>query len=1135
MKTQHILNRIKRRYFALSLLLFAGLAVHAQTNVNGSMTGTISSGEYYSSGSIHITNAHINPGAGQRVHIYTVGDCLPLNNLALSTTQNYVSTVVPRIPGYVPGNTGYSTCDVMQTVQYIDGLGRPLQTVQVKGNPNATRDVVQPVAYDQFGREATKYLPYTTASNDGSYKADALTTGQNSFYNAPPSGVPTITIPSATTVFEASPLNRTLEQGAPGNDWQPAGTPNTTASAGHTVKVSYGSNATGEVVLWVVNSNGNGATGTGPYDPSQLYKTTTTDENGNQSIEFKDKENHVVCKKVQSGTNTFQSTCYVYDDLNNLRYVIPQMPGAYPTSFAETDGVFQNYIYGYHYDERNRLVQKKIPGKDWEYMVYNQLDQLVLTQDGTHRANKQWILTKYDALGRVILTGLFKDTATPALTQAQLQTNIYAAAQYETYTGTGLGYTLNSYPALSWVFTLNFYDNYNYPNNPYNTTVSNTLTQPTGLLTASKTAVLLPDGTFGPMLWTVHFYDSKGRQAQTYQQHYLNGGTSNSDYDETAFSYNFNDQVTQTTRHHYTQANTSSPALTVGTAYTYDHMGRKTQTNEQLNGGANVLLSQEDYNEVGQLMTKHLGNNAQQVAYTYNERGWLTGSSAPLFAMQLNYNTGTAPQWNGNISSQYWGTPNNLGKHYDYTYDPLNRLTAGTSSEGYTENNIGYDPLGNITSLNRSGQGNYVLGYNYNGNQLTSVTNNGSSFRTYGYDANGNATSDGQGNTITYNMLNLPANIATKNLSYTYDVTGRKLRKVSGTNTTNYIDGIQYDNNTITFVQTEEGRAINSGGTYAYEYTLSDHLGNTRLNFDQNGTNKQVEDYYPFGLEISRGIVSSPKNEYLYNKKELQEELTQYDYGARFYDPVIGRWTSVDPLAEMGRRISPYVYGKNNSIRFIDPDGMLDVDIQGPAQQKAVQELQKSVQGQLTLSTDAKGNVSYTKSAPDLLIGADAKQLMAAIDDHSVTVNVDATNNKTTSSNSLFIGGAFSGNTVTAASSPGGTATVSTKQEINPTVLGAADAPYGKAGANTLHEVTESYQGAKLSQATGVSSGDSKSPGTVYPAAHAAATPQAGPIYEKAYDKQGNIVGPPTYPGAVRAEYSVQPANKPPVVIMTIP
>jgi RHS repeat-associated protein len=117
----------------------------------------------------------------------------------------------------------------------------------------------------------------------------------------------------------------------------------------------------------------------------------------------------------------------------------------------------------------------------------------------------------------------------------------------------------------------------------------------------------------------------------------------------------------------------------------------------------------------------------------------------------------------------------------------------------------------------------------------------------------------------------------------------------------------------------------NGATAYNYEYSLTDHLGNSRVNFDTGtGIARQVQtdDYYPFGKEISSGTVPSPRNEYLYNKKELQENLGLYDYGARFYDPVIARWTSVDPLAEKGRRWSPYSYGFDDPIRFVDPDGM---------------------------------------------------------------------------------------------------------------------------------------------------------------------------------------------------------------------
>ena len=129
----------------------------------------------------------------------------------------------------------------------------------------------------------------------------------------------------------------------------------------------------------------------------------------------------------------------------------------------------------------------------------------------------------------------------------------------------------------------------------------------------------------------------------------------------------------------------------------------------------------------------------------------------------------------------------------------------------------------------------------------------------------------------------------------------------------------------------DEGRIIYppSGSPYSVEVYLKDHLGNIRVAFDNaTGKAKQVNAYYPFGMQIATLSSNSPTttkpNEYLYNGKMFQDELglNWYDYGARMYDPVVGRWWSVDPLAEVSRRWSPYVYCYNNPIRFIDPDGM---------------------------------------------------------------------------------------------------------------------------------------------------------------------------------------------------------------------
>jgi len=926
MKKHQINKGLKQLLFSLLALLLT-LTAQAQTHVTGPLTGTNMLGEYYAYSNSSIV---LNPGfssvptSGQSFHAYIVSaDCQPLG-LSPSFAQNFVLTLTPRTAFTAgPNYSTASTCDLMGNIQYLDGLGRPVQTIQVKGSPNAN-DLVQPQAYDVFGRESTKYQPYASPGIDGSFKTSALTE-QGAFYSAGGGGIMPTAYPFAITNFELSNEGRPTAQGAPGTDWQT-----------HTVTMAYEANGASDIRLWTVSGGGASSSGYYAYGSSTgtLTASVVTDENGHATISYKDSEGHVVCKKVQSGSSTYLATNYIYDDMGNLAYVIPPIPSGttYPTSFSESDVVFTNFIYGYHYDGRHRVIEKKIPGKGWESMVYNDLDKVVATQDA-NQAGSTWTFTKYDPLGRVIQSGTWSGSSNRASLQSTVTSNTNL---WETPASGGNGYTNNAWPTSgATTLTLNYYDNYStsyIPGFPSGYSApSGASTATTGLLTATKTAVL---NNPGDMLWTVHYYDDMGRNIKTYAQHYLggSGSLSTGNYDAVSNTYDFTNEVTATTRQHYVAG---SLAVTIANTYAYDHVGRKTQTWEQINTGTNVLLSQTDYNEIGQAKTKHLHSTnsgssfLQDENYTYNERGWLKTASAPLFAMQLNYNDGTTPQYNGNIANQYWGTPGSLSKSYTYSYDYLNRLTAGTASTGNSESGITYDELGNITALNRGGSGMGSLSYSYSGNQLTAVS--GYTSRSYGYDANGNATSDGQGNSITYNMLNLPQSIPGKSLTYTYDAAGQKLRKVSGSNTTDYVNGIQYDNGSITFIQTEEGRVLNVSGTPNYEYTLADHLGNSRVNFDSShggSTATQVNDYYPFGLTI-QPTTTSPANYYLYNKKELQPELTQYDYGARFYDPVIGRWTSVDPLAEISRRWSTYNYVMNNPIRLIDPDGMSSTDIYG--------------------------------------------------------------------------------------------------------------------------------------------------------------------------------------------------------------
>ena len=259
----------------------------------------------------------------------------------------------------------------------------------------------------------------------------------------------------------------------------------------------------------------------------------------------------------------------------------------------------------------------------------------------------------------------------------------------------------------------------------------------------------------------------------------------------------------------------------------------------------------------------------------------------------------------------------------------------------------------------------------------------------YDYDDNGNMKSDANKGitSIVYNHLNLPTEInfgTTGRITYLYDATGKKLRKRVHVNngttdvTTSYLDGFQYKNDIIQFFPTAEGYAnrLNSvydSGNYfqvpkgepdlfSYVYNYTDHIGNIRLSYTkEKGTNvlKIVEEnhYYPFGLKhnnynsskmlyAKEGQMEKQKPlppymamsyNYKYNGKEYQDELglNMYDYGARNYDPAIGRWMNIDPLANKYYDLSPYNYVANNPILFIDPDGK-EIIVANKNDQKAI-------------------------------------------------------------------------------------------------------------------------------------------------------------------------------------------------------
>ena len=448
-----------------------------------------------------------------------------------------------------------------------------------------------------------------------------------------------------------------------------------------------------------------------------------------------------------------------------------------------------------------------------------------------------------------------------------------------------------------------------------------------------------------------YYYDVKGRVTKVVQNNLLGG------YDVTNTVYAFTGQPATVTHSH--TASGKSTRTEVYT-YSYDHADRVSKVEHTL-GGTKITLADYTYDSFGRLSTKSLhGSAANKLTYAYNLRSWLTGITSTRFTQNLYYNTGVGTaRYNGNISSMTWKSGNeSTVRGYKFTYDGLDRMlnatygeTAGisTNANRFSENVTGYDKNGNIKGLQRYGQLSSTaygmidnLTLTLNGNQLNRVDdavtasayNGGFEFKNganaadeYSYDANGNLTKDlNKGiSGITYNFLNLPNAVTFSDgstITYTYGADGTKLRTVhkigSTTTTTDYCGNVIYENGVQKLLLTEEGYITLSDSKY--HYYLKDHQGNNRVVISQSGTVEETSHYYPFG-----GVFASAGNvqPYKYNGKELDTKkgLNWYDYGARHYDAVLGRFITVDALYDKHFKVSPYVYCGNEPVGRIDPDG----------------------------------------------------------------------------------------------------------------------------------------------------------------------------------------------------------------------
>lgn len=753
------------------------------------------------------------------------------------TGQNYVLAITPTQPtSYV---ADLHSSEKLQTVQYYDGLGRPTQTVQVKaggaGNTaselqtvekdekltvmmgGATPDLISLQEYDAFGRESNSWLPVAVLNNNGAYaNPTGIKTSASSVYND--------AAPSALPVYEASPLSRVLEQYGPGTDWH---------TNKKSVKTNYLiNNGTYSCLNLTVGTNT--VVNKGNYANNQLFVTEIKDEDGNTSYEFKNKLGQTILTRQMNGT-TKHDTYYVYDNYGNLCYVLsPLAVDNISQGLSDESTMMKQYAYIYKYDHRNRCIKKRIPGCDWIYYVYDKADRLIFTQDGEQRIKGEWTFNKYDALGRVVITGIHKTTES----HSSLITKCANIAVTEKSSTGNFGYTWNSlpgdlkYPGVA-VISVNYYDDYDHFlsqnqdqsfKNQYKYTAESGYGEvyihpdlgqktPKGLLTATQLVVFGSDGGVSRFINTTMYYDNRGRIIQTKSNNHLEG--SEIEY----IAYDF---IGNPIKKKHVHSGSGKTTQTEEYTYTYDHAGRLIKTTHRLNGGTVIALAENTYDELGRLKTNQKHTHANlKTTYAYNVRSWTRSITNPLFNQTLYYNEsygGSVKQYSGNISAMNWKlSSENITRGYAFTYDNLSRLTAANYLQNGTINTnyktaYTYDKHGNMKTMQRYGKkdaGTAATSYglvdnltmNYAGNQLLNANdavgninlsesadfkNYSNTATEYTYNTNGAMNKDlNKGiSQIQYNYLNLPRHIDIKSsvaearTEYGYSVDGRKLKVI---------------------------------------------------------------------------------------------------------------------------------------------------------------------------------------------------------------------------------------------------------------------------------------------------------------------------------------------------------------------
>ena len=834
----------------------------------------------------------------------------------------------------------------IQSVEYFDGVGRSVQTLTGGLNTSGTYlcTVKELNAEDQLIRQWSPVKTNTLAfMSDEEIQSALSSTYQGESH--------------PFTLFHYDGLGRVKSQIRPGAAWNDKPTVQ-----------EYSINTENRQVKKYTLSG----TVMGYYDPGTLTSVTSIDEDDIQVTVFKNMFGNKVLEERGKDVQTY----YVYDEFNQLRLVLQPK--------YQEDPDLSKYAFQYFYDDLGRCRKKILPGCDSVVYEYDNADRVIKMQDGLLRAKKKYRIYTYDGLGRLKKQSISNGTSVEYDEivnfyddYAYLKQKPYSdmipknnvddtdMAPLDSLRGFGqltgvlqrasngefllMSYSYDEYGRVVLTKEIGIDKHLAAMGYSYNF-VGDLDYDACDLYRYDKSVGKLNDNSL--YSWTKHyFHESNNKLPYRSVIHLTHKGSTKQT----------NDEIMKSTYDDFGNMIANDRKGTAGDmTYVYDNLHGWLTRSTSASGFEQTLWRETGadnprWNGSISAMMWEVGDGKKHTyQYTYDGLNRLTEAvySSPKSLREiLEGQNGTAQ-------------PPVFGEKDPKALIPIRSL-EGNYSESYS-----YDKNSNIEWLQRNGTTNTgkgktidVLEYNYSGNQLKSVTdyseeelNYAGAFdfqdkadaaQEYSYNENGAMTKDlNKGITnIEYDLLGTPQKVtfSDKNsIEYVYAADGRKLKTVHITakkislgmkfyysylrDTTDYINNYVFKNGKPEMYRFPGGYYSfdDKGNMDGCHFYVQDYQGNNRMVVNAY-TNEveQINHYYPYGALMGDISTNPDEQKYKYGGKELDRiyGLDLHDFEARQQDPLAGRFTGIDPMAEKYYWLSPYAYCAGDPVNCVDPTG----------------------------------------------------------------------------------------------------------------------------------------------------------------------------------------------------------------------